>query len=501
MLIAVIPVTDYASAERELQLAQQASVDGIELRLDYLKNLDISRISNLRAACHLPVIFTLRKKSQGGLYAHNEDQRLDILLDLCRLNPDYLDIEYDTATDFLQKLSQDFPQIKLICSYHNFEYTPEDLDKIFQSMQAPYFTAYKIATQANNTVDALRMLQFSQNINQQQHNFTGICMGEDGQCTRILSPVINNYFHYAILNQEKNTASGQLSIDELITIYHFRQLTNTTKIYAVLGNPVNSSVGYILHNRAIRIMGENAVYIKLRLTADELPAAIALCRHLPFAGFSITMPLKEATVALLDEVDPTAKAIAAINTIALRQQCYIGFNTDGKGAVQALAEVLPLNKQTIIIIGAGGAARAIAYIAHQQGAKIIILNRTLAKAQKLAAEVAGQAEQLTADFDLNKWNYTTLVNTLPASAYAEKNLQALTLQPNRLAMDIVYRPLMTPFLKWASEANYHCIAGSKMYINQALQQIQHWYDPSPSMLSAIKEMMRLWFDALSSRTK
>ena len=492
MLIAVIPVTDYISTKAQLQLALN-QVDGVELRLDYIDKLDIAMLTKLRNEFTLPMIFTLRKKTQGGLYSKNEQQRLATLLTLCGLNPEYMDIEYDTDKDFLQQLSQTYPQIKLICSYHDFTHTPENLTNIFQTLEAPHFTAYKIATQANNSIDGLRMLAFAKTINQ-QHHFTGICMGEDGEFTRILSPVVNNFFHYTILKKEQTTAAGQLTLEELESIYHFRQLTAATKIYAVLGNPVKSSVGYILHNRAIRLLGENAVYIRLRLTAEELKRALNICRKLPFAGFSVTMPLKETIVGLVDQIDSSAQAIAAINTIALRQQKYLGYNTDGIGAVQALGEVMPLNKQTILIIGAGGAARAIAYVARQQGAKIIILNRTLAKAQKLAAEVAGQAEQLNPDFDFRKLDYTTLVNTLPALAYAEPIMQSSHLTPNQLAMDIVYRPRLTPFLQWTAQANYHCIPGYKMYISQALGQIQHWFNPSSSALTDIQQMMTLWFE-------
>jgi 3-dehydroquinate dehydratase / shikimate dehydrogenase len=496
MLIAVVPVKDYHSAKQKIK-SVSTRVDGVELRLDYLQIRDMSAVSALRHACTLPVIFTLRKVSQGGVYNQDEAQRLQDISRLCQLKPDYLDIEYDVPENFVQNIKLNYPAIKLICSYHNFTETPEDLTAVLQSLRHPCFYAYKIATWANKTQDALRMLRFM-NRHHREDSLTGICMGEEGQSTRILSAVVGSAMNYAVLDDQEKTAPGQLTVDELLTIYHFRALNTMSNVYALLGDPVHLSVGHVLHNQAIQFLQKNAVYLKLRVSCDELPSVIAQCRHLPFYGLSITMPLKECILPLLDEVE-CSSPIKAVNSVVRQEEKYSGFNSDGMGAIQALSDKVEVARQKIVILGAGGAARAIAYEACRHKAEVVILNRTLNRATRLAKELGCKVKA----YDLNHRpclkdiGYTVLINTLPEVAYAEPSLQELiqphTLLPHTVAMDIVYQPVNTSFLQIAQQAHCICIFGYEMYIYQALMQIQHWFQPSERELEEIKNRMRCYF--------
>jgi 3-dehydroquinate dehydratase/shikimate dehydrogenase len=489
MFIAVIQASDYDSAKQQLLTAQQ--VDGVELRLDYADSA-FEIAARLRNECDLPMIFTLRKKSQGGFYQYSEEQRLNDLFNLCSLKPDYVDIEFDVPATFITKIKTHHPTIKLICSYHDFQKTPLDLTAILQTMHHDHFYAYKIATHANSSLDSLRMLIFIYS-QHKDYNLTGICMGTPGMITRILSPVIGNIMHYVSIDKNYATAPGQLTFDELISVYHAHQLTHSTKIYALLGDPIDLSVGHILHNEAIRLLDQNAVYIKLLISAEELIPAISLCRKLPFNGFSITMPLKESIFSLVDTQDSTVQAIKALNTILVNQSHYTGFNTDGLGAINALADKLALSKQTIIILGAGGAARAIAYEALQKKAKVIIINRTINRAKQLALELGCDFADFNTSF--KHYNYNVLINTLPESAYSNDLVKLLktNLLPNTVAMDIVYQPIQTLFLQIAKDANCTCIPGYEMYIRQALLQITHWFKPDNKQLIMLQNKMRHFF--------
>ena len=499
MLITSIQVTDYSSAsKRVFELGQRA--DGVELRLDYLMDLDFPKIQELRQTCSLPVIFTLRKQAQGGQYRHSEAQRLQHIMELCQLNPDYLDVEYDVPAQHIQMIRKRYPAIKIILSYHNFMETPLDLLALFQSIYQADCYAYKIATQAKSSLDALRMLHFVWHL-RHQHRVIGLCMGELGQCTRILAPVVGSLFTYASWNAARLTAPGQLTLEELTEIYHYRQLDVNTKIYALLGDPVHLSVGHILHNRAMRFLQQNAVYVKIRVREEELAASLNIMRQLPFWGASVTMPLKESIVPLLDICDQDATTIGAVNTVIRSQQKWLGTNTDGLGAMQALAEKSRLaNRATIVILGAGGAARAIAYAALRQGAKVIILNRTLAKAKHLADDLGCDAYALEVLPSLR--TYTLCINTLPEHSFQDPQLQTLwetsPLVAGTVAMDIVYQPIETQFLKIAKAAGCHCIPGLHMFIGQALLQIQHWFQPKEAALQAIKSTMEQFFKSLSS---
>jgi 3-dehydroquinate dehydratase/shikimate dehydrogenase len=365
---------------------------------------------------------------------------------------------------------------------------------ILQSMQHTCFYAYKLAMKANNTSDALRLMQFVKT-KSTQYCLTGIGMGEAGQSTRILSAVIGNAMHYVSLDESQATAPGQLTLNELLTTYSFHRHNRESKIYALLGDPVCLSQGHILHNQNFALTQTNAVYIKLRVTPDELPDLINQCRRLPFSGFSITMPLKETIIPLLDEIDLSSRPIKAINSVVLEQEKLIGFNTDGIGAIQAVTDRVDIAGQTVVILGAGGAARAIAYAALQQKADVIILNRTVTKAEYLAEELGCKSGNLTNLSCLKK--AAVVINTLPSQVFSEPSInnwfQPSIFSSHCIAMDIVYSPIHTPFLQLAKFANCTCIFGYEMFINQAILQIRRWYNPNIQQLYDIKQRMKHFF--------
>jgi 3-dehydroquinate dehydratase / shikimate dehydrogenase len=495
MIITVIQCHNYDIAAQQIRQIHDVT-EGIELRIDYSTSLDWVAIATLRHEFKIPMIFTLRKQSQGGFYQQDEPRRLQDLMALCEIGPDYIDLENDVPHDFVEALALKFPKIKLICSYHNFDETPSDLMAVLQSMQHPCFHIYKLAAKANNTVDALRLMQFVYS-NRTHFSLTGIGMGEGGQSTRILSPVIGNAMHYVSIDELQATAPGQLALNELLTTYSFRTLNDDSKIYALLGDPVSLSVGHILHNQNFALTHTHAVYIKLQVTQDELPEVMRLCRTLPFAGFSITMPLKETIIPLLDEIDPSSQPIKAINTVVLEKGRLIGFNTDGLGAIQAITDRTDIAGKTVVILGAGGAARAIAYEALQHKANVIILNRTLTRAASLAEELGCSSGDLTNLGSLK--HAAVIINTLPGHVYSEQSiidwLQPDVFPPNCIVMDIVYNPIHTPFLKLAKLASCTCIFGYEMFINQAILQVIRWYSPSTQQLHDIKQSMQHFFSA------
>ena len=273
MLMAVIRVKDYDQAHQQIRQACKMA-NGIELRLDDMTlPLDCRAIAALRAACPLPIVLTLRKASQGGLYLGTEEARLQDIFALCQIRPDYLDLEQEVPPSFLQNIQQKYPSIRIIRSFHDFEKTPDDLMALFQSLQHPAVYAYKIATFANSALDALRMLQFVKALHKKQ-TVTGLCMGEHGKCTRFLSPVIGNAMCYASLEENEAVAPGQLSLSALLTTYHFNRLNPETKLYALLGDTDNAGQPRV-------DLDENAIYFSLKVREASLPDFIQVCHARP----------------------------------------------------------------------------------------------------------------------------------------------------------------------------------------------------------------------------
>lgn len=477
MLVVAIIAKNFDDAKQKIAQAEAFAIGGIELRLDYFDKIHIEEIKKLRQLFNMPMIFTLRKQSQGGFYKKDEDSRLKLIKQLIALNPEYFDLEYDVSHDFIKEIHRQSPHTKLICSYHDFNETPKDLSKILDNMQQNEFSIYKIATKANSSLDALRMLNF---INEKSKELTisGMCMGEPGSLTRILAPIANSRINYGSLETIQETAPGQLDITTLFDVYNYEKINNNTGIYALLGDPVDKSIGHIFHNRAFREAKRNAVYIKLKLSASELEYFFQLIKKLPFKGFSITMPLKKAVIPFMDELNADVQHIQAVNTILVKNNKLIGFNTDGIGTLNAIEEQIKVKNKKMVIIGAGGTAKAIAYEAVKRGATVIILNRTGKRAEDLAHQMGCLGFGLDYADKISKQGYDVLVNatSLGMEGQSQKSpISSKAILPKRVVLDMVSKPKNTLFIKAAQSKNCTCIYGKQAFIKQAIEQQYIWF--------------------------
>lgn len=463
MLCAVIKGPSYKEAQKQMLKAYQKA-DIVELRLDLFDSIDLGRLKMLRETIDLPVIFTLRSLSQGGQYSGNLSQRIETLGALAGLKPDYLDIEYDTPEAFVNRLHK---QIKLIISYHDFEKTYEDFS-ILKSLQKLPASFYKIATMANSTSDALRTLTFMKHCDP---STVIMNMGEEGKITRILSPLFGNPLTYASLDSDSMTAPGQLSLDDLLDFFHYKKLSPSTKIYGLIGNPVSKSFSHITHNMVMLSQDLDAVYVKMPVQEKELKSFFNYIRSLPFQGLSVTMPLKEAVIPFLDEINPTAKKIGAVNTVLIENGRLIGHNTDGRGALDAIENKIPVTGKKIIILGAGGAAKAIAYTAVQRGGEVCILNRDMNKAKKVSEELGcrcGYLEEMKIEAEKG---YDVLINCTPLLMPIDSN----DLFSRSHVMDINTRPKETTLLQHALKKNCSITYGYQMFAHQAAAQFNLWF--------------------------
>ncbi len=443
MLLACIAESTVEAALFQMEQARPFA-DGYEIRFDYLE--EFSQVGRIVQMSDLPLIFTFRKREQGGRREIAEEKRLETIERLASFSPAYFDIELDTDPIFIKRLSQ---KTKLIGSYHDFEETPQDLNAILE--QNPHFSVYKIAVKATSTADMLRLMAFARKA---KFPLSAISLGEFGKPSRVLGPIVGNVFDYA--GVQEDSLLHRYSLKELHEIFHYPKLNRDTEIFALLGDPVEHSQGHIYHNQ---LFGEeNRVYIKMRLKSEELPEAIPLIHQLPFRGFSVTIPLKEAILPYVDEMEN--KEIGAVNTLLIKEGKIFGTNTDGRGALNAIEKHFPVKGKQIALLGAGGASRAIAFEALKRGARVSIFNRTAARAEKLAATFGCQGYSLV---ELPKHPCDLLINTIP---------DAVPVTPRSAVMDIVTHPRETPVLLAAKHLFRECIYGEEMWREQAdLQQV------------------------------
>ncbi|KAK8946981.1 hypothetical protein KSP39_PZI007122 [Platanthera zijinensis] len=461
----------------DMATAKARGADVVEIRLDHLTNFEPSRdLVFLLRECHLPSLVTYRPRWEGGEYEGDDDKRFDALLLAMELGADFVDIELKVAQEFVNFLSGKRPaSTKLIVSSHNYQSTPssEDLSDLVARIQAVGADIVKIATTAVDIIDVLRM-------------FKVMVHCQRGLISRILCPKFGGYLTFAMLSTGKESAPGQPTLSDLLDVYNIRQITADTKVFGIVGKPVRHSKSPILHNTAFRSVGFDAVY--LPLLVDDFYSFINAYSSPDFTGFSITMPHKEAALACSDEVDPIAKFIGAVNTLVKRPSDgkLIGYNTDYTGAISAIEDALqgvqakvpassPLANKIVVVLGAGGAGKALAYGAKEKGARVVIANRTYERARELANLVGGEAISLTDLENFHPEEGMILANTTSIGMdpnIHETPISNHALKSYSLVFDAIYDPLVTRLLREADELGLATVNGMEMFVRQAMGQFK-----------------------------
>nr|1NVT_A Chain A, Shikimate 5'-dehydrogenase [Methanocaldococcus jannaschii]1NVT_B Chain B, Shikimate 5'-dehydrogenase [Methanocaldococcus jannaschii] len=264
-----------------------------------------------------------------------------------------------------------------------------------------------------------------------------------------------------------------------------------TKVIGLIGHPVEHSFSPIMHNAAFKDKGLNYVYVAFDVLPENLKYVIDGAKALGIVGFNVTIPHKIEIMKYLDEIDKDAQLIGAVNTIKIEDGKAIGYNTDGIGARMALEEEIGRVKdKNIVIYGAGGAARAVAFELAKDN-NIIIANRTVEKAEALAKEIA---EKLNKKFgeevkfsglDVDLDGVDIIINATPIGMYpnidVEPIVKAEKLREDMVVMDLIYNPLETVLLKEAKKVNAKTINGLGMLIYQGAVAFKIWTGVEPNI--------------------
>lgn len=269
-----------------------------------------------------------------------------------------------------------------------------------------------------------------------------------------------------------------------------------TLLFGVIGDPVRHSRSPVMHNRAFAETGFNGVYAAFHVTPDKLGEAIAGMRALGFGGLNVTIPHKVAVMDYLDDIDESAQAAGAVNTIVHREGRLIGYNTDGIGYVRSLKEEAEpdLAGKTVVVLGSGGAARGIVWaLLREKPARVVLANRTAEKAMRLAERFKGAPAAVEAvpwealrrvcaeaDIVVN----TTSVGMAPNTE--ETPVDPAWLRPGAVASDIVYNPLKTAFLAGAEARGCRIHGGLGMFVYQGACAFEYWTG-RPAPVQAMRE--------------
>lgn len=267
------------------------------------------------------------------------------------------------------------------------------------------------------------------------------------------------------------------------------------KWFAVIGDPIEHSKSPAMHNAWFEELSLDATYIPVHVSSENLESAVAGLKTLGASGWNITIPHKTAIIPYLDELDELAQKMGAVNTVVRTKEGRLkGYNTDGVGFVRSLEEAIGKSHKDkpVLLIGAGGAARGIAFAMQQQGyTNLTIANRTVVNAQAIVDEMGignaislAEAEEILADFGI----LVQMTSAGLATGNFSMPFSLERLAKGAIVADIVYNPLMTPFLKAAEEKGATVVTGLGMFVHQGAIAFEHWLGEYPNTNSMIAQL-------------
>ena len=467
---AVVAAADAGRMASQLSRALRLT-STIELRLDWLANDDeIGRFLR-RLAAHLPrgatLIATCRRREAGGRYAGTIAKQLVHLAEAVRAGCSWYDLEIETARQCpAELLDVMLGEARQLTSAHFFDSLPENLPRVAAELARGRSDAIKIAAQCDSLADAQKLLRFSRG----RRNTVAVPMGDVALPARLLAVREGSAFTYGPV--ENATAPGQISLDQLKEIYRADHLSRRTRVYAVIGDPIGHSLSPLVQNSAFAERRMDAVY--LPFLVHNLKDFLAAVAPLGIRGFSVTIPHKERILPYLDGCDPLAAKIGAVNTVEVRSGGKLyGYNTDYVGVLRTLERRIPLHGSRVLIVGAGGAARAVAFALAEAGGAPCVCARRPDRAKALARAAGGQA---VAWNQVHREFFDAIVNATPVGMYPQVGRSPLEARDLncRLVFDTIYRPRATRLLELAERRGIETASGVEMFVAQGAAQWEIW---------------------------
>jgi 3-dehydroquinate dehydratase / shikimate dehydrogenase len=487
--ICAVVATPQARDFRKLVRQALQQTPTVELRLDWLAN-DGERHKALQwlkkfRARHAVFLATCRRRVGGGEFAGSAAQELFWLMKAKEAGCTWCDLEIETVRELRAKSVKGYNlPPKVMFSIHDFRRTP-DLSRGVKMRAVGGVTALKVAAMSRRLSDTLRLLKEAR----QKQNVVAVPMGEIGLPGRILALREGGALVYAPLAVA--TAPGQVPLDDMLKLYRAHELTQGTEVYGIIGNPIGHSLSPLLHNTGYVAAKKDAVFVPFLV--EDLGEFLKVLPGFGVRGLSVTLPHKQKILRYLDECEPLAEQIGAVNTVTVKRGGRLaGSNTDYIGVMRALEGRMGLKGSRVVIFGAGGAARAAAFAVAKAGAEVFVCARRESAAKELARAVRGG---VLPQAGLRKEKFDALVNATPVGMHPHAGtspLQASELNCG-LVMDLIYRPLRTKLLTIAAARGIKTVSGVEMFLAQGMAQWELWMGsraPEAAMRKAVLKKLR-----------
>lgn len=457
-----VTVTGQTTAELRERRDRVSDADLVELRVDTVR--DPSAAGAL-AGRRRPVVFTCRPMWEGGQFKGSEEERHRLLRDAQQLGAEYIDVEWKAGFDDLihARVGQG-----IVLSMHDFDGVPPDLDARVSAMRSTTAEVVKVAVMAERLGDCLPLLTLGR---QSTAPLVLIAMGEAGVSTRVLASQFGSCWTYA----GDGIAPGQLTACRLTRDFSFRSILGGTSAYGVVGRPVGHSISPDMHNAAFQAARIDAVY--LPLAASDFDDFLRFADAIGLQGASVTAPFKVDAFEAATECDPVSRRIRSANTLRRSKAGWAACNTDVAGFLEPLRRIGSVEGRRATILGAGGAARAVAEALSSAAAHVSIAARSLERAR----DTARLTESAVSPWPPPPGSWDVLVNATPVGTVPEITATPLPEGPftGQLVYDLVYNPPDTQLLRDARAAGCQTLGGLDMLVAQASLQFEWWTGSRP----------------------
>jgi len=448
------------------------SIDLVELRVDLLAEPERAAVTRFPSKCPVPVICTVRRKSDGGGFDDGEAARVRLLERAAGAGYAFVDLESDFRVRALESAFSS-ASTRVIRSFHDFSGVPADLDGLYRKLSDNPEEIPKIAVNPHGIAEALRLAEASMSWGTGERIVLG--MGTYGFFTRIIAEKLGSMLSFCS-PAGTSAAPGHVDPDTLTRLYRYRNISAATRVFGVIGDPVMHSRSPSIHNPAFDAAGLDAVYLPFHV--DEVEPFFNAWQALDVDGCSVTVPHKQAVIPLLARAESAVESIGSCNTVTRSGGSLSGMNTDAPGFLAAARRLFDRGKlpTKAAVIGAGGTARAVVYALVDAGVEVLVANRTPERAQALAERYGCIASPLTRDAaELIRTHADLLVQTTSAGMEPFDHLDPLEFYEfdgHETVIDVIYAPKRTRMLTRAEAAGCTVDNGWQMLLEQAYLQFE-----------------------------
>lgn len=467
--------------------AYRKYVDMAELRVDFLDPDERLYVRRFPAMAGIPCVLTIRREIDGGKFLEGESARTILFARALSFadedrtkNFAYVDFEEDFHIPSLEDATLAF-DARIIRSMHDMKNPVKNIVERLGRLNMSGLEIPKIAFMPHSLDDVTALFKEAEKIQNRDHIL--LAMGPMGIPTRILGARLKNFLTYtsAPESMEKTAHIAHVDAVSLHEMYRVKEIDEDTKIFGIAGWPLSGTSSPQLHNSGYQRHGMNCVYIPV--PSPDFSQTLDFAEEAGMQGLSVTVPHKEAALEKADVIADEAVEIGASNTLVKKEGMWFAYNTDAAGFGRALLEFLGLKNlkhKKVSIIGAGGAAKAVAYAVHNLGAKACIFNRTVSKARTLAgkykykyAPLGFESNQiLKAYSDVIIQTTSKGMHSAGPSSPENDPLYFYDFSGREAVFDIVYMPQITPVMERAQEAGCKVCNGYSMLLYQGFKQFE-----------------------------